>query len=93
MAACKYGDPSCPCQDGGACHYEPQGKTLAMLVRPEFVLRAIGQANAEGYTAGQRDMRKTDIQWLNANSWPLAAIKLHAQPITEPAEAKEKDNG
>lgn len=21
-AACKYGDPSCPCQDGDSCHYE-----------------------------------------------------------------------
>lgn len=19
---CKYGDPSCPCQDGDSCHYE-----------------------------------------------------------------------
>jgi len=90
MTACKYGDPTCPCQDGGACHYEPQGETLPMLVRPEFTLRAIAQASAEGHAQGQRDMRKTDVKWLNANLWPLAAIKLHALPITEP---KEKGDG
>jgi hypothetical protein len=22
MAKCKYGDPTCPCQDGDLCHYE-----------------------------------------------------------------------
>ncbi len=22
MSDCKYGDPSCPCQDGDLCHYE-----------------------------------------------------------------------
>lgn len=22
MTACKYGDPTCPCQDGQICHYE-----------------------------------------------------------------------
>lgn len=22
MTECKYGDPSCPCQDGDSCHYE-----------------------------------------------------------------------
>ena len=22
MTACKYGDPTCPCQDGDPCHYE-----------------------------------------------------------------------
>jgi hypothetical protein len=22
MADCKYGDPTCPCQDGDMCHYE-----------------------------------------------------------------------
>jgi hypothetical protein len=21
--ACPYGDPTCPCQDGDPCHYEP----------------------------------------------------------------------
>lgn len=26
MAACPYGNPLCPCQDGDACHYEWSGK-------------------------------------------------------------------
>ena len=41
--ACKYGDPSCPCQDGDHCHYEPHNATLtpANNVPPEYVRRAI----------------------------------------------------
>lgn len=41
--ACKYGDPSCPCQDSDHCHYEPHRatNTPANNVPPEFVLRAV----------------------------------------------------
>ena len=31
MADCKYGDPTCPCQDGDPCHYEGEN---AMNVPP-----------------------------------------------------------
>jgi len=31
--ACPHGDPSCPCQDGDSCHYEPSGDTPAMACR------------------------------------------------------------
>lgn len=27
MAECPYGDPTCPCRDGDACHYEWAGDT------------------------------------------------------------------
>lgn len=30
MAACPYGDPLCPCQDGDACHYRETKRTHAM---------------------------------------------------------------
>jgi len=95
MAACKYGDPLCPCQDGDACHYEPQGKgqgkTLPMLVRPEFTLRAIGQANTEGYIAGhvqgQVDFR-TRVRRIVVDVTPAeAAIRAAcALPIIEEKE-------
>lgn len=38
---CPYGDPTCPCQDGDACHYEGPDP---INVRPEYVRRAIKQA-------------------------------------------------
>ena len=41
MTTCKYGDPTCPCQDGDPCHYEPHGDTPAMNVPPEYVLQAV----------------------------------------------------
>jgi len=28
--ACPHGDPTCPCQDGEPCHYEPFEETPAM---------------------------------------------------------------
>lgn len=34
MTPCKYGDPTCPCQDGDPCHYEGENP---MNVPPEFV--------------------------------------------------------
>ena len=34
MSACKYGDPTCPCQDGDMCHYEGP---RPMSVPPEYV--------------------------------------------------------
>ena len=34
MADCKYGDPTCPCQDGDICHYEGENP---MSVPPEYV--------------------------------------------------------
>ena len=33
MAACKYGDPLCPCQDGDMCHY---GGRYPIPLRPEL---------------------------------------------------------
>lgn len=43
---CKYGDPTCPCQDGDACHYE--GPEPVMNVPPEHVrnVRAALEKNA-----------------------------------------------
>ena len=35
---CKYGDPTCPCQDGDLCHYEGD---RPMNVSPEFVRFAL----------------------------------------------------
>lgn len=44
MSACKYGDPTCPCQDGDPCHYEGDNP---MLVRPEYVLQRIADLERE----------------------------------------------
>lgn len=38
---CKYGDPTCPCQDGDKCHYERDGGTPAWHVLPDYVLAAV----------------------------------------------------
>jgi hypothetical protein len=32
MAACKYGDPLCPCQDGDMCHYEGDNPMIPPLL-------------------------------------------------------------
>lgn len=29
MSICRYGDPTCPCQDGDSCHYEDAGDSPA----------------------------------------------------------------
>ena len=93
MAACRYGDPTCPCQDGGTCHYEPQGKgqekTLPMLVRPEFVRQAIAQASAKGYTRGQKDMR--DAIWRGLSV--LGASMRWVNAVRTLPMIEEKDNG
>ena len=44
MMRCKYGDPTCPCQDGDLCHYEGEDP---MNVRPDYALTAIQDAVAE----------------------------------------------
>ena len=44
MTFCKYGDPTCPCQDGDMCHYEGPDPSL---VRSDFVRQAIIEAVAE----------------------------------------------
>jgi hypothetical protein len=31
MSACPHGDPTCPCQDGLACHYEWDGESPPMV--------------------------------------------------------------
>ena len=46
MAACKYGDTLCPCQDGDQCHYE--GKNPMTPPRPEFIVSAMGDMVFDG---------------------------------------------
>ena len=87
--ACKYGDPSCPCQDGDHCHYEPHDATLtpANNVPPEYVRRAIAaereacalqvrhDCNAcEG--TGHMDS-ETECEYCGR---PMAAIRQRATP-------------
>ncbi len=43
MTACKYGDPTCPCQDGDPWHYEGE---QPMSVSPENVRRALAVQDA-----------------------------------------------
>lgn len=38
MSDCKYGDPTCPCQDGDMCHYEGENPSS---VPSEYVLARI----------------------------------------------------
>lgn len=47
MADCKYGDPTCPCQDGDMCHYKAGWTTKAWPVPPEFVDAALAKKDAE----------------------------------------------
>ncbi len=47
MPDCKYGDPHCPCQDGGACHYESYpGSPAVACVPTEYVRRALGRVHS-----------------------------------------------
>lgn len=38
---CPYGDPTCPCQDGDPCHYEPFEDTPA--ITPPGVAQALDE--------------------------------------------------
>lgn len=31
---CPHGDPTCPCQDGDACHYETYGDSPSLAMHP-----------------------------------------------------------
>jgi len=48
---CKYGDPTCPCQDGDMCHYEGDNP---ISVPPEFVRAALVQEFERGKLAGYK---------------------------------------
>lgn len=47
MSDCRYGDPTCPCQDGDICHYVAGCTTPAMAVPPEYVDNALNKLEAE----------------------------------------------
>lgn len=55
MSACKYYDPTCPCQDGDQCHYESYGDS------PGIDPRVLLLARIELVTA------QRDVLWLAIN--------------------------
>jgi hypothetical protein len=48
MAACPHGDPTCPCPDGAACHYEG----VDAMVCPNPVLGVVGLTNPHCHVEG-----------------------------------------
>jgi len=47
MTDCKYGDPTCPCQDGDMCHYKAGWVTKAMPVPAEYADAALAKKDEE----------------------------------------------
>ena len=85
MATCKYGDPTCPCQDGDACHYEGENP---WSVPPKYTLNARAEGYAAGYEKGQREMRERAAQVINRSQDAGGSRYIYALPIIE--EPKEK---
>lgn len=80
---CFYGDPTCPCQDGDACHYEGADP---MAVRPEYVRSAIATANAamlEALKAAAR-WRASDAE---KGKFPYTQVRA-AIRLAEPGEER-----
>jgi len=54
---CRYGDPTCPCQDGDPCHYEgknPWTPPIQMLEKVKAELAQLQQAREELASALRR---------------------------------------
>lgn len=53
-AACAFGDPTCPCQDGDVCHYvdDPLSETLAMTPPATAARHLLGLGMAAGFFVG-----------------------------------------
>lgn len=85
---CKYGDPSCPCQDGDACHYEPIDGTATMNVPARFVRTAMSQARAEGYATGL----KAAAHEIDAHADASGSRYIRALPINPPLAEAGKES-
>ena len=53
MAKCKYGDPTCPCQDGDLCHYEGKNAWKPPDAFMQVQMQAISLATKAGQTIGE----------------------------------------
>lgn len=96
QALCPYGDPTCPCQDGDACHYEPIEGTDGlrhvssfMNVRPEFVRAAKATLQAENAALQQR-IERLEAALLQIVKSPLGSAP-HLQRIASHVLADERD--
>ena len=64
----RFGDPTCPCQDGDACHYVAVGDSPAVAVPAEYAENAI--------SALERRVENSDRWW--SRDVAAAAHQLHA---------------
>ena len=79
--ACKYGDPSCPCQDGDPCHYEDTATTKAMAPPPPAEAREERTPNAdEVICPGCTHQFRAVPENVQAE---LAALRAQVQTLTE----------
>lgn len=80
---CKFGDPTCPCQDGDPCNYEDHGDTKAMPAPPRFTVHEYDDRSWGGKKFGIWDARGW---WADDLGWFLSR-----EPAERAAEAANEE--